>query len=115
MKKSSLNPIIEEGFPLVFKFSNESRDEFVEWYKESETELASLLLKHGAILFKGLDLGSLGDFEFVMGSITDKFVNYVDGFSPRTKLSKNIYTSTEYDSDFYITLHNELSFSNRWP
>ncbi|RAJ11145.1 TfdA family taurine catabolism dioxygenase TauD [Chitinophaga skermanii] len=110
-----MNPVFEQGFPLVVRFNGDNRDTFIAWYKENEAKLTDLLHEKGAILFKGIDLSDLDDFEHVMSFISDKFVNYVDGFSPRTKLAKNIYTSTEYDADFYITLHNELSFSNRWP
>ncbi|WP_179415848.1 TauD/TfdA family dioxygenase [Mucilaginibacter sp. E4BP6] len=108
-------PVIHDGFPLIVEFSNEPKENFIKWYQENKPQMDSALLESGAILFRGLDLNNLGDFEFVMSSISQKFVNYIDGFSPRTKLTKNIYTSTEYDADFYITLHNELSFSNKWP
>ena len=115
MKTSFLVPVIGDGFPMTIKFQGNNREEFVEWYKEHQSEMDEMLSKKGAIVFKGLDLKDMSDFEFVTGAITQKFISYVDGFSPRVKLSKNVYTSTEYDADFYITLHNELSFSNKWP
>ena len=41
---------------------------------------------------------------------------------PKTKKSKGVYTdkagvytSTEYPPEFFISLHNELSYSTRWP
>lgn len=50
-----------------------------------------------------------------MNSIGEKFLNYIDGNSPRTKLSGNVYTSTEYHASQKITMHNELSYSYKWP
>jgi alpha-ketoglutarate-dependent taurine dioxygenase len=110
-----IEPVIQPGFPLAFEFRHEAREEFVSWYKEHEQDIDAQLQKHGALLFRNVDLRDIHDFEHVVSSIASKFVSYVDGFSPRTKLSNNVYTSTEYDADFYITLHNELSFSSRWP
>jgi alpha-ketoglutarate-dependent taurine dioxygenase len=42
-------------------------------------------------------------------------MEYVDGNSPRTKLDSGVYTSTEYPPEYFISLHNELSYSLRWP
>jgi alpha-ketoglutarate-dependent taurine dioxygenase len=48
-------------------------------------------------------------------AISSKFLQYIDGNSPRTKLSDHVYTSTEYDKTRRITMHNELSYSAKWP
>jgi hypothetical protein len=42
-------------------------------------------------------------------------MSYIDGNSPRIKLSGNVYTSTEFDKSQRITMHNELSYSAKWP
>lgn len=55
------------------------------------------------------------DFQEIMNFISEKFLAYIDGNSPRTKLSFNMYTSTEYDQNQKITMHNELSYSHKWP
>ena len=89
--------------------------EFIEWYKANQGEMQEKLLQHGAILFRGIDISSITAFEEVMDNISSKFMAYVDGNSPRTKLTSKVYTSTEYDKDHSITLHNELSYSYRWP
>lgn len=74
-----------------------------------------MLLKSGAVLLRGLKANSIEEFNTVLLSFGEAFMNYQDGFSPRTKLSERVYTSTEYDADFFISLHNELSYSSRWP
>jgi hypothetical protein len=62
-----------------------------------------------------VQIGSLEDFQHIVDSVSSKFMSYVDGNSPRTKLSSNVYTSTEYDQTQRITMHNELSYSTKWP
>jgi alpha-ketoglutarate-dependent taurine dioxygenase len=86
------------------------------YIEDNKESLMELLSTDGAVLFRGFDINSNEDFK----TVRERFFkaggfNYVDGNSPRTKLSSNIYTSTEYPKDYPITLHNELSYSNKWP
>jgi hypothetical protein len=106
----------QEGFMLVKAFENGiGIKDFVHWYNSNKGELQKKLDQHGAILFRGIDISSITDFETVMEDISSKFMAYVDGNSPRTKLTSKVYTSTEYDKNHSITLHNELSYSYKWP
>jgi alpha-ketoglutarate-dependent taurine dioxygenase len=109
------DPFIIQGLPTICTFSDISKDEFIAWYATNANLVDELITKTGGILFRGIAMADLPDFEMVTDKLFNKFISYIDGFSPRTKLSKSIYTSTEYDSDFRITLHNELSFSHIWP
>ena len=74
-----------------------------------------LFMQHGAIKFRGVPIDSIKTFQHIVYAISDRFLPYVDGNSPRTKLSGNVYTSTEYDASQQITMHNELSYSAKWP
>lgn len=104
------------ALPFVINFyEGYGVDEFITWYGAHEALIETNLRKSGAVLFRGVDIGTLESFSKIMHAAAQEFLSYVDGFSPRTKLSSNVYTSTEYDADFYITLHNELSYSARWP
>lgn len=106
----------ESSMPLIKAFNaGTTANEFINWYKLNAGAIDRELTETGAILFRGLPITSLEVFSEIVGSISDKFLRYVDGFSPRTKLTSNVYTSTEYDADFYITLHSELSYSAKWP
>ncbi|HZH34473.1 MAG TPA: TauD/TfdA family dioxygenase, partial [Pyrinomonadaceae bacterium] len=42
-------------------------------------------------------------------------LDYAGGVSPRVELGSGVYTSTEYPSNFTLSLHNELSYSNNYP
>ena len=115
MENNVVTQQVNQKLPYVIERVGQSKQHFIDEYRNNEEFYNTLLLEKGALLFKGLDISSLAEFEFVISSISSRFMSYVDGFSPRKKLSENVYTSTEYDADFHITLHNELSYSNIWP
>ncbi len=86
-----------------------------DFYGASRDEVESALLLHGAVLFRGFGVRSQERLEQAVRGIGGRPLDYVDGNSPRRKLGGGVYTSTEYPPEFFISLHNELSYSNRWP
>lgn len=115
--KEARAPQLEEQIlPLALTFEPDTEiEEFVDWYKSNTAYLEQQLLKTGAILFQGVPIDSVAKFETVTSSLATKFRNYVDGSYPRRQLKGHVYISTEYDQSYNITLHNELSYSVRWP
>lgn len=108
--------IVADQFPVMVSFDEQcSLDDLINYYQEHQSELEKLLLKFGTVVFRQTAISSKEDFEYVMDRISEEFMAYVDGNSPRTKLSGKVYTSTEYDPASHITLHNELSYSAKWP
>ena len=108
--------VLNNGLPLIVRFEEKiSPVDFAVWAQENNDLLEAEILIHGAILLRNLAIDSINDFDSIIGEIGGEPLSYVDGFSPRTKLSASTYTSTEYDADFDITLHNELSYSSKWP
>lgn len=104
------------GLPSILSFeSSISISDFVDFYKSNEEMLVDMLTSSGAVLFKGINIQNRKDFHEMMKATGNKFNNYIDGNSPRTKLSDIVYTSTEYDASMSISMHNELSYSARWP
>jgi alpha-ketoglutarate-dependent taurine dioxygenase len=101
--------------PLIVELGNMDPESFIAYYLENRVELEQKLHNAGAIKFRGVLIDSLEVFQRVVGSISTKFLNYIDGTSPRTKLSGGVYTSTEYDKTMRITMHNENSYSAKWP
>lgn len=78
-------------------------------------EIDRHLHRHGAILFRGFGVDSVESFQRCMDVLPGEKPRYIDGNSPRSKLSSAIYTSTEYPAELRISLHNELSYSHTWP
>lgn len=105
----------EFTFLLQIEAPEWTPDQFISYFQKSRTDIGHKLGSYGAIKFKGVRIRSLQVFQEIVDAIAEKFLNYVDGNSPRTKLSGNVYTSTEYDMSAKITMHNELSYSAKWP
>jgi alpha-ketoglutarate-dependent taurine dioxygenase len=80
-----------------------------------EQKLDELLYRHGAILFRGFGIDTAERFQSFIDGLPGKKPRYIDGNSPRTKVSHSVYTSTEYPPEVWISLHNELSYSYSWP
>jgi hypothetical protein len=78
--------------------------------------LRARLLECGALLLRGFPpLGAEGFARFVREFSGREPLDYVGGASPRVKLGGGVYTSTEYPSRYALSLHNELSYTYRWP
>jgi alpha-ketoglutarate-dependent taurine dioxygenase len=81
---------------------------------ESLTGLEQLLAKEKALVFRGFRVPEDG-LEPVMDLLLPHRLAYVHGNSPRTKVGRNVYTSTEYPAEYVISMHNELSYAHQWP
>ncbi|GAA4074826.1 TauD/TfdA family dioxygenase [Streptomyces shaanxiensis] len=83
-------------------------------YLDALPDLAGLLVGERALVFRdfGVDPDEL---DTVMDRLLPDRAAYVHGNSPRTKVGRNVYTSTEYPPEFVISMHNELSYAHRWP
>jgi alpha-ketoglutarate-dependent taurine dioxygenase len=78
-------------------------------------DLDALLHEHGAVLFKDFRIDTVEQFEACTARLPASGANYIDGNSPRTKLTASVYTSTEFPPELSISMHNELSYSHKWP
>jgi alpha-ketoglutarate-dependent taurine dioxygenase len=104
---------IDRALPLLV--SSGSSGSLLERYGTEREAIEADLLHHGAILFRGFGIDSQETLTRIVHGIGGRALDYVDGNSPRKKLGDGVYTSTEYPPEFFISLHNELSYSNRWP
>ncbi|MEH2165186.1 MAG: TauD/TfdA family dioxygenase [Nostoc sp.] len=110
---------LNHNLPLLVEPDTEREssniDNLLSWYRDNSELVEKKLLKHGAILFRGFGVNTILAFETFVKSVSGNLMDYVDGNSPRTKLATSIYTSTEYPAEYFISLHNELSYSSQWP
>jgi len=86
-----------------------------DWARERRPEIEALLRERGAVLFRGFDVASPEQFHDVALALTDALVDYVYRSTPRTGVSKQVYTATEYRADASIPFHNENAYQRRWP
>jgi alpha-ketoglutarate-dependent taurine dioxygenase len=72
------------------------------------------LIREKALVFRGFGVAE-AELERVLDVLLPDRLAYRHGTSPRTKVGGNVYTSTEYARHLSIPMHNELSYSHRWP
>ncbi|MFF4674598.1 TauD/TfdA family dioxygenase [Streptomyces sp. NPDC001279] len=77
-------------------------------------EISSLLIREKALVFRGFNVTE-DALDPAMSLLLPNRLAYVHGNSPRSKVGSNLYTSTEYPSEFTISMHNELSYAHTWP
>jgi alpha-ketoglutarate-dependent taurine dioxygenase len=81
----------------------------------NQPRLLEALTEHGAILFRGFDVGDVTQFSMFVAATGGRCIDYQLRSTPRTLVSDQIYTSTEYPADREILLHNEHAYNKIWP
>ena len=109
-----------QNLPLLIEWKDSSSsppgpDAFLKLWTSSRAWLDSQLLHHGALLFRGFGILGQEFFQSIISGMHQTPFQYVAGNSPRVKLADGIYSSTEYPPQYFISLHNELSYTPHWP
>lgn len=104
---------VREG-PIIV-FANNRCDKPISWLRENQHIIDETLYNHGGILLRGFDIHSLKEFNQFSMEMSPNLLEYVNRSTPRVKLGGNIYSATEYPSQYHIQLHNESSYSDSWP
>jgi alpha-ketoglutarate-dependent taurine dioxygenase len=118
MKTSFLN---QRKLPLVVEIDEGggsvlTPQTFIDLCLNHREFLRGQLLVWGALLVRGAPVLAPADFaRFVREFSGKSLIDYVGGASPRVKLGEGVYTSTEYPQNYTLSLHNELSYTYRWP
>lgn len=109
------HPLRSEGpLPLLLEPAVAGVD-IVSWAAANRERLERDLLANGAILFRGFGVDSPEKFERLIVGLWGPLLEYTFGSTPRSHVSGNVYTSTEYPAHQEIPLHNEMSYSQDWP
>lgn len=98
----------------IIKGKNDNKDLKI-FLKNNWSSLKKKYKKNGLLLFRGFDVNNLENFNEAINSIHKKIVNYTEGSTPRTNVKGKIYTSTEISSKRQIPLHNEMSYTVKYP
>ena len=102
------------GLPLVVQ-PLDPRLNFHAWCQAQREWIERSLVVHGAILFRGFDIGGQQDLEDFIHAMGVAPMVYTEGATPRTALGGHANTSTEYPAEHAIALHNELWYVRTWP
>lgn len=84
------------------------------WASANAGFIEDLLNRFGGLLFRDFDVGH-DTFDTFVGSTSSGALPYTERSSPRTNVRGNIYTSTDYPSEYPIFLHNEQSYNTTFP
>ena len=112
IKTRTLQP--QQPLPFVVEPAVEGVD-LLSWAKANRAYIEEKLLEAGGILFRGFPVTSPEIFEEFISTVSDSLMEYRERSSPRSHVSGNIFTSTDYPADQRIFLHNENSYSYVWP
>ncbi|KST70375.1 TauD/TfdA family dioxygenase [Mastigocoleus testarum] len=103
-----------QNLPLLLEPNIEGLNS-MSWFKKNRDFIKVNLLKYGGILFRNFNFTSVAEFEQLMKVISNDMMRYTYRSTPRSHVSGNVYTSTEYPAYQSIPLHNEMSYSHNWP
>lgn len=92
--------------------TGEELSTFVDAIKAHKPWLESLLVKNGAILFRGFSVTSPSDFNDVVVAFDFLEMLYVGGGAPRTQVVDRVYTANESPPDHEIPFHHEMAYVN---
>ena len=112
VRTTSLNA--GDTFPLVIEPEIDNLNLAV-WAGHNREFVETHLLKHGAILFRRFKLETVTHFEEFVKAISTELLEYRERSSPRSEITKGVYTSTDHPADQSIHFHNEQSYTQSWP
>ncbi|HWA89096.1 MAG TPA: TauD/TfdA family dioxygenase [Rhizomicrobium sp.] len=95
--------------------ANVDETDLLGWARNNRAKVDDLLMRTGAVLFRGfapLTLEAFGDF---MTALSKAPMEYRYRSTPRHSLHPGVYSSTEYPASQSIPLHNEMSYAREWP
>ena len=108
-------PFGPEGAPMLMVEAEEEALDLAAWASGCRRELEAKLLRHGALLFRGFQVRSPGDFSAFAQRMSDDLLDYVERAAAREQVLPRIFTSTELACHQRIPLHHEMSYSHQWP
>lgn len=103
-----------QPLPLVVQPVHDRLD-LASWASANRAWIEARLQQHGGILFRGFKVADTIDFERLMQGIGGDLLTYDYQSTPRTQVSGNVYTSTEYPASQSIPLHNEMAYAHHFP
>jgi alpha-ketoglutarate-dependent taurine dioxygenase len=97
-----------------------SFERLLEAVEAKRDQIASSLIQQGAVLFRGYGVATAEQFGTLVQALFSgrALGDYAGGASPRTMIesgSRPIYNSTDYPPHMTLPLHNELSYTDRYP
>ncbi|HEX2079124.1 MAG TPA: TauD/TfdA family dioxygenase [Longimicrobium sp.] len=103
-----------QTLPAVVRPTLEGVD-LIAWAADNLPFIEETLAAHGAVLFRGFQVGGIDPFRSFIQTVGGHLEQYTYRSTPRTEVGNGVYTSTEYPADKSIPFHNEHSYARSWP
>ncbi|MET0591479.1 MAG: TauD/TfdA family dioxygenase [Polyangiaceae bacterium] len=111
MQVSRLSP----NEPLPGLITPEGNKDLLAVVRAEREQVRKLMQQHGAILFRGYDVTTPGQFGEICAALTNELLDYTERSTPRNQVEGKVYTSTEYPPEAHIPLHCEMAYTTKWP
>lgn len=105
-------------FPLVVDGSAVGcMDDVQSWVQARREQLAARLSTHGAVLFRGLPIASIDDFDAFIRCFDLPNFQYKDSLSNAVRVNKTerVFTANEAPPDVEIFMHHEMAQTPVYP
>jgi alpha-ketoglutarate-dependent taurine dioxygenase len=113
MLQSSCTLVPGSRMPLSIEFSPSDPD-LIRFAAANRQEISDLLLRHGALLFRGFDVGQ-DSFASFVDCLSSERLNYVYRSTPRKSVADRVFTATIYPANREIPMHCENAYQRDWP
>jgi alpha-ketoglutarate-dependent taurine dioxygenase len=99
---------------LVFTADSEALDP-VAWAALNRSSCEQALDQYGGVLLRGFEMRRPEQLQSFIETVAGSALHYRERSSPRSRISGEVYTSTEHPPDQKIFFHNENSYASMWP
>jgi alpha-ketoglutarate-dependent taurine dioxygenase len=96
---------------ITAEFSGET---LIEAFHRLHADIEGLVETVGGVLLRGFSVPDVAAFESFASSFGNPLLTYEFGSTPRSAVSKGVYTSTSYPAHQHIPLHNEQAYTREW-
>lgn len=105
-------------FPLILvpkETHIQSFEDVLKWIKSDIDKIESLIVNHGALLFRGFPVESPEEFDSFVKSFSYEALPYVGGAAPRKVITGNVFTANEAPPEQLIPFHHEMAQVPTFP
>lgn len=107
-------PIDTDPYPHIPVLRGYPEHDPLPWLRSSRDHVEAELLRHGALMLPGV-LSDADGLATLAGALGYRAASLAEESSPRSRVSGDVFTSTDYPAAYPIQLHCEYSYGARWP
>lgn len=90
-------------------------DDLAGWAGAHRAELRAAVAEHGSLLVRGLNLPDAAAVDGLFDWLVDGLMTEREGFAPRTRYTRGVYSSSAWPPTQPMCMHHELSYADTVP